>query len=198
MLKISTTQAADFLNTAFGVTNITDKKTLALVRAGLFANVGSGRSIRIDLAEVEEYATSTRYVASSQWPTAQPIFRVSLLGLREDEIKDQHGIVLRTHAGADYANIYGLTPLMRRRAWTGVWEVSDSTITRAINERALLVGTTKGAVHPEYVRTITGAKRDSTTGRVWWKTKKAPEVINRFVGSGLWMDVKSGRESDWA
>lgn len=200
MVGVSTAQVASLLNSAFGKQNITPEKVWHLVGTGVFTNVSASRSVRINLDEVFALIAATRVVTPDQWPH-QPLFRVSLTKLRPAAIpnaENESGDPLRTHAGADYANVYGLSPLMRERAWTGVWEVSDTTIEQAIEKRAILFGTTKGYIHPDYVRTIVGAYRDKNVRRVWWETEPAPASVSAFVGTGLWMDVQAGRESHWA
>jgi len=188
------------LNSAFGKQNITPEKVWHLVGTGVFTDVSPTRSVRIDLDEVLAMTADTRVATPDQWPH-QPLFRVSLTKLRPAAIpdpKNPNGAPLRTHAGADYANNHGLSALMRERAWTGVWEVSDATIEQAVEKRAILFGTTKGYIHPDYVRTIVGAHRDENVRRVWWETEPAPASVRAFVGTGLWMDVQAGRESHWA
>ncbi|WP_454172850.1 hypothetical protein [Microbacterium maritypicum] len=200
MVGVSTAQVASLLNSAFGKQNITHEKVWHLVGTGVFTDVSPTRSVRIDLNEVLAMTAATRVVTPDQWPH-QPLFRVSLTKLRPNPIPDpesRNGVLLRTHAGADYANAHGLSPLMRERAWTGVWEVSDATIEQAIEKRAILFGTTKGYIHPDYVRTIVGAHRDKNVRRVWWETEPVPATVRAFVGTGLWMDVQAGRESHWA
>lgn len=198
MILISTTQAADELNRAFNLTSITAEKVLALVGAGAFTDLGAGRSVRIDLSEIQAFASRVRVVTPAQWPAMWPIFRVSLLGLREDKIVDANGVVLRTHAGVAYSGGSSISSSMRELAWTGVWEVSAQNIQRAIQTGAVLFGTTKGYVDPNYVRQIVGARRTPSGSRIWWETVPAPAKVKQFVGAGLWMPVKPGRESDWA
>ncbi|WP_454148865.1 hypothetical protein [Microbacterium lacticum] len=200
MVSVSTAQVASLLNSAFGKQNITPEKVWHLVGTGVFTDVSPTRSVRIDLDEVLAMTAATCVVTPDQWPH-RPLFRVSLTKLRHAAIpdpKNPNGAPLRTHAGADYANTHGLSALMRERAWTGVWEVSDATIEQAVEKRAILFGTTKGYIHPDYVRTIVGAHRDENVRRVWWETEPAPASVRAFVGTGLWMDVQAGRESHWA
>lgn len=86
----------------------------------------------------------------------------------------------------------------RNDAFVGVWDVASATANHATAVGAVLFGTTKGYIHPYYVRTITGWHRDAQTGRIWWDTSPADPAVTAFVGSGLWMPVKPARESDWA
>ncbi|WP_068492285.1 hypothetical protein [Pseudoclavibacter helvolus] len=198
MVLLSTEQTAEELNDAFGLTSITAAKVLALVRTGALTDLGPGRSVRVDMAQVHAFTASLRLVTPGEWPGDHPLFRVSLIELREDEIRDDNGVVLRTHAGVDYSNTLAVPQTARELAWTGVWEVSDTTAQRAIAERAVLFGTTKGYINPSYVRTIVGTRRTPDGSRIWWETAPAPAEVIQFVGSGLWMPVKPGRESDWA
>lgn len=194
MVGISTSQVAELLNNAFDKHNITAEKVLHLVETGLFKNISENRSIRVELKEVESFTKSIRVVNPIDWPISS-LFRVSLIGIREDEIKRQDGSILRSHAGADYSGMSGLSPKMLELSWTGIWEVSDTTIEETVKSETILFGTTKGYIDPRYIRKITGAHRDWETGRVWWEVEPASELVMKFIGSGLWMDVDPGRQS---
>lgn len=198
MVYLSTEQTAEELNLRLGLTNITAEKVRALVRTKALLNRGTGRSVKIDLGEVQQFTNRVRVVTPSAWPTTSPLFRVSLIQLRDDPIPDHNGTVLRTHAGVDYSGQSNLSRHMQALAWTGVWEVSDGTAQKAIDLNAILFGTTKGYIDPGCVRVIIGVRRTPDGKRLWWETKPAPSTITRFVGDGLWMSVKGGRESDWA
>lgn len=168
-----------------------------LVQAGAFPNVGPGRSIRVELADVQQFIATTRRVDPHQWP-ANDLFRVSLLPLHDDPMHDITGTLLRTQAGADYHPVPPISNSARDRAFLGVWDVADATANRAKSTSATLFGTTKGYIHPFYVRQIIDWRRDHQSGRIWWKTIPADPSVMQFVGTGLWMPVKPGRESDWA
>jgi hypothetical protein len=196
MVLLSTFQVAEMLCDAFGTPSIDGKKVLALTRAGALTDVGPGRSVRVELPEVEDFIERTRFVTREEWPDGWSLFRVSLLDLREDEVRDEQGAVLRTHLGADYAGESGLSPRMLDLAWHGMWEVGDEAVRRALSGKTLLLGTTKGYIHPAYVRCIVGARRVGS--QVVWETDESPREIQDFVGTGLWMPVKQGRVSDWA
>jgi len=196
MVLLSTAQVAEALNNAFGTSTIDNRKVLGLVHTGVFADRGSGRSVRIALSDVAEFISRTRPVERDQWPDQWPLFRVSLLELDKDEVRDDQDSVLRTHMGADYSGASDLPPDMRELAWKGMWAVGDETAQRAVDERAVLFGTTKGYIHPDYVAQIVGFRRIGA--RVLWETVPVPKVVANFVGTGLWMPVKAGRISDWA
>jgi hypothetical protein len=198
MVALSTTQVAEILGDAFARPSISPKIVKTLVEAGAFTDIGPGRSIRIDSSEVDDFVARTRPVKREDWPAHWPIFRVSLLGLHDDPIHDATGALLRRHAGADYRGRSGLSAANLELAWTGVWAVSDATAEEAVTREAILTGTTKGYISPRYVGQIVGFRRDWQSGRIWWETKPAPDQIRAFVGTGLWMPVKPGRESDWA
>lgn len=87
-----------------------------------------------------------------------------------DAIYDAAGTLLRTHAGADYHHPPTANNATRNNAFVGVWDVADATASHATAVGAVLFGTTKGYIHPYYVRTITGWHRDGQTGRIWWET----------------------------
>lgn len=198
MVLLSTAQTAEKLNAAFGTRSITAEKVLYLVHTKALHDLGPGRSVKIDEAEIDRFTTRVRPVGREDWPSGHSLFRVSLIELREDPIYDAQGTLLRTHAGVDYSGSSGIPLLQQVLAWTGVWEVSEQTVQRAVQERAILFGTTKGYIDPKYVEMITGARRTPSGDRIWWETTRAPAEILRFVGTGLWMPVKPGRESDWA
>lgn len=195
-LALSTGQVADLLGAHLGQT-VRPDTVLRLVQAGAFPNIGPGRSIRVPFADVQKFIATTRPVTPRQWPVAD-LFRVSLLPLHDDPIHDINGMLLRTQAGADYHPVPLISNLARDRAFVGVWDVADATANRAKASRATLFGTTKGYIHPYYVRQIIDWRRDHQTGRIWWETAPADPSVMHFVGTGVWMPVKPGRESDWA
>lgn len=201
---ITATQVVNLLNTHLGVNNLTSQKVQALADAGAFTAASADRVRRYDADSVDAFVRSIRYVTPEQWPDKPRLYRVSILALRPNLVRSAHatkkhpgGKVVRTHAGADYANTSGLSPKMRRRAWTGVWSISDATARELVEEGAIVYATTKGYIHPDYVRTVTGYERVEG-GRILLKTSPAPKAVTKFVSTGLWMDVKPGRENDWA
>jgi hypothetical protein len=197
MVYLSTTQTAEELNSALGLTNVTAEKVRALVHTGALKDQGTGRSVKIAFSDIQRFAGRIRVETPSAWPTTSPLFRVSVIHLRDDVIPDDSGRVLRTHAGVDYSGTSQLSQQMQDLAWTGVWQASDETVQTAIDHQALLVATTKGYINPSYIRTITGARRTPDGKRIWWETAPAPSVITTFVGTGLWMQLETVRESDW-
>lgn len=199
MVQLSTKQVAGELNEAFGLTSITAEKVLELVKTGVFTDVGPGRSVRVEMSEFQGFTQRTRYVTRSQWPAGYELYRVSLIHLRPDPAWDSLTDTMRSHAGVDYSGrLLPLSSTQRELAWTGVWEVADETADAAVRQGAVLFGTTKGYIDPRYFRVVTGYRRTVDGSQLWWTTAPAPAAIAQFVGTGLWMDVKPGRESDWA
>lgn len=198
MTQLSTDQVAQMLNERFDRTTIDKRIAKALVDTHALTDVGPGRSIRVELTELETFIARTRPVTRDQWPEKWPLYRMSLLALREDEAYDQDGVLVRTHAGAHYGDDHGLPDLMWERAWTGLWPVSEENAEEAVEAGAIGFGTTKGYIHPTYVRQIVGHHRHEESGRVWWDTAPAPAEVMDFVGTGLWMSVEPGAESNWA
>ncbi|MFB6575768.1 hypothetical protein [Kocuria palustris] len=198
MVHLSTAQTAEELNQVLGRTSITTKTVQALIETGLFHDRGTGRSKRIDLQEVQDLVQRVRPVEPSDWPSPFSIFRVSLLGLHSDPVVTHHGTVLRQYAGVDYSGRAPISPRDRELAWTGVWAVAEETAQEAVDGGAILFGTTKGYIDPNYVRQIVGYRRTPDGSRLWWDTVPPPASVQQFVGTGLWMPVQPGRESNWA
>lgn len=201
-IPLSTQQCADTLGAHLGRT-ITNRVVLNLTDTGALTDIGPGRSVRVASDELNRFVATTRYVTPDQWPADHPLYRVSLLGLHKDPVrraptsKHPNGKLLREWAGADYANAAGLSPKMRRRAWTGVWPISEVNANRMVAEGAIIFGTTKGYIHPDYVRQVTGYERVEQ-GLVYVKTRPAPAEVTAFVGDGLWMNVAPGSKNAWA
>lgn len=193
----TTEQAAQLLSNAWQYP-ISTRTVVILVKAGALTNVGTGRAIRVRLSELEQFANMARRVDPHEWPGDIPLYRVSVIGLREDLVLNPDGSILRTHAGVDYSSAALLTPEMRELAWTGCWNVSDENIEQAIAEQAILFATTRGYISPDYVRQIVGYRRNPSGTGIWWETRPAPEEILDFVSYGLWMPVPRGPENDWA
>lgn len=60
-----------------------------------------------------------------------------------------------------------------------------------------LLATCKGYVHPAHVRSVVGWRRIEGSSRKYFDTETAPEAVRKVVGTGIWIDVPSGRESDF-
>lgn len=197
-IALTTQQAAERLGEAVAHPAVAARTVHTLAETGALTDVGPGRSIRVDLDELDRFIRRIRRVDPGDWPSTWPLYRVSLVGLREDEILDEDDAVFRTHAGVNYAGTSQISPQMRERAWLGRWLVSEENVDRAVAEGAILFGTTRGYIDPLYVAQIVGARRNPAGPGIFWEVRPAPASVAEFVGSGLWMPVKPGRENDWA
>ncbi|MGM7648196.1 hypothetical protein ACSVDM_25100 [Nocardia sp. JW2] len=169
--------------------SITGAKVLTLVDTGLFTDIGPGKQVRVDRDEVVAVANATRYVPDPE-EIADLIFRVSVIKYRDSVCHDLHNNVLRTHAGVDYANPALLGGV------EGVWKLSLHNANRLVAERGNLLATAKGYVHPEHVREVVRWEHVAGTSRRYFHTKMASPKVREAVGSGIWIDVPPGRESD--
>jgi len=192
-IKLSTGQVAEelagLLETSSGRPTVTGEKILTLVATGLFKHVGSGKQVRVDRDDVVALASRTRYVADPA-EIAELIFRVSVIETRPDPCHDLRGNLLRTMAGVDYSTPGSLGGI------EGIWEASLTTANRLVEEGGHLLGTCKGYVHPEHVREIVQWGHVQDSPRRYFHTGPASAKVHEVVGSGLWIDVPPGRESD--
>ncbi len=191
-LKLTTAQTAselmDLLSNQDGHPVITATKVLTLTRMHLLTDLGPGKQVRIDRDEVVALAAVTRYLADPA-EIGDLILRVSVIEPRPDVRYDLQGNPLRTDAGADYSNPIQLGGV------EGVWEVSQENADRLVDEKGLLLATSKGYVHPQHVREIVGWDAVANTARRYFHTKRAPKSARKVIGTGLWIDVPAGRES---
>ncbi|MBY8855361.1 hypothetical protein K7711_02620 [Nocardia sp. CA2R105] len=182
-------ELTELLATNDGHPTITGEKVLTLIHAGLFPNVGLGKQFRVDRDKVVALAKATRYVAHPE-EVADLIFRVSVIKYRDSVCHDLDGNVLRTHAGVDYTNPALLGGV------EGVWKLSLHNANRLVAEGGILLATAKGYVHPEHVREVVSWEHVKDTARRYFHTKVASAMVREAVGSGIWIDVPPGRESD--
>lgn len=194
---LSTTQSAQFLTEHLanrdGAPTITSKKVFELVKAKCFHDVGAGVQVRIDSDELSARAAKIRYVADPA-ELGEVVFRVSGVArkLRRDHIVERGTAkILSTHMGVDYAQPHQLDGI------EGVWSVSDVNCRRMVDTTGLLVATCKGYVHPEHVRSVMDWTRIEGSKRKHFHTTAAPETVKQIVGTGIWIDVPPGRESDF-
>ncbi|WP_010540093.1 hypothetical protein [Dietzia alimentaria] len=192
-IKLSTGQVAEelasLLETKSGRPTVTGEKILTLVATGLFKNIGSGKQVRVDRDDVVALASRTRYV-SNPAEIAELIFRVSVIESRPDPRRDMHGRPLRSSAGVDYSTPSALGGI------EGVWELSLPTANRLVAERGILLASCKGYIHPSHVREIVRWEQVEDSPRRYFRTAPASATVKKVVGSGLWIDVPPGRESD--
>lgn len=195
--RLTTTQSAEFLTeqlaTNGSAPSITDKKVLAQVKAGLFADVGDGKQVRIDSDALLAFAQRTRYVQDPEEIDSE-VFRVSVLARqeREEEILERGTkATLSRFMGVDYTNPQLLDGL------EGVWEASDTNCEFMVATKCTFLATCKGYVHPEHVRSVIDWARIEDSSRKYFRTALVSEAVRRVVGTGLWIDVPSGRESDF-
>lgn len=182
-------ELTDLLASNDGHPTITGSKVLALVGANLFTDIGPGKQVRVDRDEVVALAKATRYVANPD-EIAGLIFRVSVIQRRPDVCRDLRGRVLRTDAGVDYASPALLGGI------EGVWKLSLHNANRMVAERGNLLATAKGYVHPMHVREVVTWEHIVGSPRRYFHTKAASKKVRKGVGSGIWIDVPPGRESD--
>lgn len=194
---LTTTQSAEFLTeqlaTNGGTPTITSKKVHAQVQAGLFNKVRDGKQVRIDSDDLLAFAQKTRYVQDPAEIDSE-VFRVSLLEWQKrDEGILERGTknVLGRFTGVDYTNPQRLDGI------EGAWHASDVNCEFMVATNCTFLATCKGYVHPEHVRTVINWHRIDGSSRKYFVTAPAPESVRRVVGTGLWIDVPPGRESDF-
>lgn len=194
---LTTTQAAEFLAeqlaTGGSAPTITSKKIHAQVQAGLFETAGNGKQVRIDSDDLLAFAQKTRYVQDPSEIDSE-VFRVSVLRWQERaEAILERGTsnTLSKFMGVDYTNPQQLEGI------EGVWQASDTNCEMMTATRCTFLATCKGFVHPHHVRTVIGWHRIDGSSRKYFVTTPAPEVVKKVVGTGLWIDVPPGRESDF-
>ncbi|MET3959796.1 hypothetical protein ABIE52_006731 [Rhodococcus sp. OAS809] len=195
--RLTTTQAAEFLSEQLAVNgytpSITEKKVHAQVKAGLFINVGAGKQVRIDSDALLAFTQKTRYIQNPEEIDSE-IFRVSVLERQErsDPILERGTTrQLSDFMGVDYSNPQLLDGI------EGVWEASDINCDFMVASKCTFMATCKGYVHPEHVRTVVDWVRIENSSRKYFRTTLAPEAVRKVVGTGLWIDVPPGRESDF-
>lgn len=194
---LTTNQAASFLTdqltTGGTAPTITDKKVLAQVRAGLFPSVGDGRQVRIDSDVLAAFARKTRYVQDPE-EIDREVFRVSVL-----ERQERNGAVLDRATGALLSELMGVdyTKPQDIDGVEGVWELSEVNCERMIDTACTLLATCKGYVHPDHVRSVIGWRRIEGSSRKYFDTTVARANVRGVVGTGIWIDVPPGRESDF-
>lgn len=198
-MMLTSQQVADLLNHHLNITSVTAAKVWVLVKAGALTDVGPGRSIRIDSHELNRFLASLRFVTRSQWPTSAPIYRVSLLEAGLGSPRTNKAGVTFAWSGADLSGKIIPSEAERLAAFEGVWLASEATAQEAVDQKALLVGTVKGYVHPSYVREIIAYERNTEYGlRTWFHTRPAPKKVLKWLGAGgAWINVMPGRSSDW-
>lgn len=200
---LTTTQSAEFLTERLAINGsaptITGKKVLAQVKAGLFTNVGLGKQVRIDSDALSDFAQKTRYVQDPK-EIDDEVFRVSVLERQErtDEKGRKDPIlergtknVLSDFMGVDYTNPQLLDGI------EGVWDPNDINCAFMAATQCTFLATCKGYVHPDHVRSVIDWVRIEGSSRKYFLTAIASEAVRKVVGTGLWIDVPSGRESDF-
>lgn len=201
--RLTTTQAAEFLTEQLAVNgnapSITDKKVNAQVDAGLFLNVGGGKQVRIDSDELLALAQKTRYVQDPEEIDSE-VFRVSVLkrqerrtlqGQKDPILERGTKNVLSDFKGVDYSNPQFLDGI------EGVWGVSDINCDFMVATKCTFLGTCKGYVHPDHVRSVTDWLRIEGSSEKYFRTTLAAEAVRKVVGTGLWIDVPPTRQSDF-
>ena len=193
-ISLTTGQVAleltELLATSEGHPTITGEKVLALVVGmNLFTDIGQGKQVRVDRDEVVAFGRRTRYVADPS-EIASLLFRVSVVEMKPDVCHDLRGNILRTDMGVDYARPWLIGGI------EGVWEVSLHHANRLVAEGGHLLGTSKGYVHPEHVREVHRWEHVEGTTRRYFHTGQPAAEVRDAVGTGLWIDVPRGRESD--
>ncbi|WP_347956054.1 hypothetical protein [Gordonia aichiensis] len=192
-IELTTGQVASeltqLLANADGAPTITSAKVLTLIKAGLFDNHGQGAQYRIDRDEVVALANRTRYVVDPA-EIADLVFRVSVIEKRPSVCRDLNDDILRDNAGVDYTKPTNLDGV------EGVWKLSLHNANRLVDEGGILLATSKGYVHPEHVRKVVRWEHVAGTSRRYFRTTEAPEAVRSVIGTGIWIDVPPGRESD--
>lgn len=194
---LTTSQAAAFLTdqlaTGGEAPSITDKKVLAQANAGLFPTVGDGKQVRIDSDALAAFCRKTRYVKDPEEIDAE-VFRVSVLRWQERTgvVADREtGVLLSEFEGVDYSR-----PQVTEGI-EGVWQLSDINCDFMVGTTCTFLATCKGYVHPEHVRSVVGWHRVKGSSRKYFDTTLAREAVRNVVGTGIWIDVPPGRESDF-
>lgn len=172
---------------------ISSSKITSLLLAGLFEDhEPEGRNRRLDVDEIVDFGKSVRYVPSAD-AIDLLIYRVSVLPARPNPIYNADGSLLRPHAGVDYR----LDPSSAEflGGFEMAWSVSADNADKCADEKALLLASHKGFVHPGCIRMITGWFPIEGSTRKGFVTEPADEDIAEFVGRGVWLDIPGGTES---
>lgn len=202
-ILLTTAQVADHIQNCLagpdGYPRVTPAKVHAQLAAGLFTNVGPGRSVRIDIDEVDALLTQTRYIPDPAEIGAL-VLRVSVTARRPDVVyafgvDPTSAQPLRTDAGIDFPTLHSQPLTASLGGFEGVWEVSDPVADRLADEDGLLLATCKGYTDPDMVQTIEEWTRCADTPRKYFFTRQAPKAVRDVVGTGVWIDVPPGRES---
>lgn len=194
---LTAAQTADLLTerlaTNDGTPTITYQKVLAQFQAGLFHNVGQGRQVRFDSDALGVFISKTRYIHDPA-EIASEIFRVSVLERqerREEILERGTGKPLSRFMGVDYTAPQLLDGI------EGVWESSDANCDAMVASECTLLATCKGYVHPEHVRSVMDWLRIENGSEKYFRTGPASDAVKKIVGTGLWIDVPPGRQSDF-
>lgn len=172
-------------------------KITALVRAHRVDDVGTGGRAKITRAQVDEFAAATRYVPDiGELLAVNPrVLQVAVLprgsDAGQDVVEHAHtGVVLRTDSGVDYA----LPPSdpVALGGWEGVWPIAGDDLDDLCSGGGLLLASCKGYVAPGYVRTVVGHSPVLGSTRRYLHTAPAAPEVEAFLGTGIWIDTKSG------
>lgn len=172
---------------------ISGSKITSLLLAGLFEDhEPEGRNRRLDLDEVVDFGQSILYIPSADAIDLM-IYRVSVLPARPNPIYDADGALVRPHMGVDYRLDTDSSEFLG--GFEMAWNISAENADRCADERALLLASHKGFVHPKCLRMITDWFPIEGSTRKGFVTEPADDDITDFVGRGVWLDIPGGGES---
>lgn len=171
-------------------------KIKTLVKANKLTNLSGNSRIMIDRNEIEAFIRNTRYVQAAELLDLHPlVYRVSVLERQHAPSLafDDSGALLRRQRGVDFsANPANPTEL---GGWEGVWPITQVKAAELESENGLLLASARGYVGPGHVRPV--KSRSSCSPRWYFHTGPPSRDVEKFVGTGLWIDVPDGPISDF-
>lgn len=191
-MLLSTAQCVEAMNETYGTGAISAPQIRLYTQTGALHNVSTGRSIKIDSNELTHFLRQYRYVTAEEWPVDY-LYRVSLIAPQSGIPRTDTTHTTYEWSGADHDHTHMPNTIARMEAWVGVWPVRDEAAALAVQHTATLIGSARGLIAPDYVRTILGYDRNHDHARrAWWRTGDPTPAVRNFVGTGVIMPITPG------
>lgn len=182
---LSVQDATALVNEKLGITT-TEKALDGLIAAGGLSLVPGKRSRLLLRAEVGALIADTNVPSLPDWPYV----RVSVTAREQSNPLTYPDGWVRTAVGVQIGSMQGKAA---RRAWTGVWPISESDATLAAARELPLLGAIRGWVHRSVARRITGYSL-VYPGRREFSTKLLrPEQEARIFAGRSWAWIPVGK-----